>query len=167
MELLSVPSKFFNSAWHDSQLLFSYQSFSRTFLSRHSPKFFQGCEWDFSTLDSSAPHSALKNNRLLSIPRWRTDNIVEALSILSWFWCRRIINPLVTSTSRAFVQDYGVCLCFLSKEKNSVSWKFESFGFGVFYLKPLPYSSSFPTSSRNIFLAPLQKTFLYNSGAQL
>lgn len=120
MELLSVPSKFFNTAWHDSQLLFSYQSFSRTLLSRHSPKFSQACEWDFSSLDSSAPHSALKNNCLLSILRCRIDKIVEASGILSWFWCRRIINPLVPCSSRAFVQDYGVCLCFLSKEKKIV-----------------------------------------------
>lgn len=179
MELLRVLSKFFNTAWHDTQRLFSSQSFSRTFLSRHCLKFSQACEWDLSLLDSSATRSPLRNSHLLSIFRCQVVNLVETSGVWSHFWCRRRINSLVTHTSRAFVQVYGVCLCSLSKEKKNIGfWKSKSFAFwfslgvwGFFFLffflnpKPLPFYSSFPTSSVNIFLAPLQK-FLCNSGAQ-
>lgn len=73
------------------------------------------------------------------------------------------MNPLVAHISYAFVQDYGVCVYFLSKEECFL--EIGEFAFWVFYSKSLPYSSSFPTNSLNIFLAPLQQ-FLYNSDAQ-
>lgn len=117
MELLSVLSKFFNTAWHDLQLLFSYQTFLRTFLLRHCPKSSQACEWDFSLLDSFATDSPLRNNPLLSILRCQVVNTVEIWGIWSWFWCRRRISPLVTHTSCAFVQDYGVRYVFFPKKK--------------------------------------------------
>lgn len=154
MELLSMDSKFFNTTWHDSQLLFSYQSFSRTFLMRHCPKISQACERDFSLLDSSATHSPFRNNRLLSILRYRAVHIAEILGLWSWFWCRGRINPLVAHISYAVVQDYGVCVCFLSNEECFL--EIGEFACWVFYSKSLPYSSSFPTNSLNIFLAPLQ-----------
>lgn len=115
MELLSVLSKFFNTTWHDSQLLFSYQSFSKTFLPRRCPKFSQACEWDFSRPDSSATHfpllTAIKHPQVPSSSyNWEFGYFILGL-------CRGRINPLVTHTSHAFVQKAGGVHVFFPKEK--------------------------------------------------
>lgn len=118
MELLSVLSKFFNTTWHDSQLLFSSQSFSKTFLSRRCPKFSQAWERDFSWPDSSAAHFPLpitiKRSQVPSSScNWEFGYFILAL-------CRGRINPLVSHTSHAFVQKVGGVYVFFSKKECSL-----------------------------------------------
>lgn len=155
MELLSVLSKFFNTTWHDSQLLFSYQSFSKTFLSRHCPKFSQACEWDFSWPDSSATHFPLP----ITIKHFRCQavHIIENLDIsLRVYAGEELILQSLTLQMHLFRKS-GVFV--FSFQRESVSWKSEEFVSWVFYSKALPCSSSLPASSLNRFLAPLQFFF--------
>lgn len=155
MELLSVLSKFFNTTWHDSQLLFSYQSFSKTFLSRRCPKFSQTCEWDFSWPDSSATHFALpitiKHSQVpISSYNWEFGYFILGLR-------RGRINPLVTHTSHAFVHKVGGVYVFFPKKKRSLEiWEVCFLGvlfkiFAIFFLTSCEFTQQIFGSFANIF----------------